>query len=360
MDDESAYLAAVLAAARVARTFLEWMELVGEQLAPERAATLASETEAHFGTAIAGARDLLRAQPPPALAPFAARFAEGFDDTTRAFELFAGYLQAPPAERIPRLLGSLHHLARAQETFYLLRQPLAPFHGFWDLPGVAVDDRNGRPGDESQPPTGIVHVSRGGHHGGFSLYVPESYTPQKAWPTIVALHGGSGNGRDFLWTWVREARSRNYLLVAPTAVGDTWGEEDDRGLLEILTWMSRNWRIDSDRILLTGLSDGGTFTLLYGLGHPTVYRALAPLCGVLHPANQVLGNLERARNKPIYLVHGALDFLFPIETARYAREVLQQAGAELVYREIAELSHTYPRSQNVCILDWFEALPATA
>ena len=41
-------------------------------------------------------------------------------------------------------------------------------------------------------------------------------------PWIVALHGGSGHGRSFLWSWVREARSRRCLLVAPTSLGATW------------------------------------------------------------------------------------------------------------------------------------------
>ena len=111
-------------------------------------------------------------------------------------------------------------------------------------------------------------------------------------------------------------------------------------------------------MLLTGLSDGGTYALLYGLAHPDMYRALAPLCGVLHPANEALGNMRRARGVPIYLVHGARDFLFPVQSARLARDVLLDAGAAVEYRELPELSHTYPRSENVRILRWFAALPA--
>jgi phospholipase/carboxylesterase len=95
---------------------------------------------------------------------------------------------------------------------------------------------------------------------------------------------------------------------------------------------------------------------LYGLAHPRVYRAIAPLCGVLHPANQLMGNLERAGGVPIYLVHGALDFLFPVQLARMARDTLTDAGAALEYRELPDLSHTYPRSENVLILKWFERL----
>lgn len=60
---------------------------------------------------------------------------------------------------------------------------------------------------------------------------------------------------------------------------------------------------------------------------------------------------------PIYLIHGALDWMFPVHTTRVAREALLSAGAQLVYREIEDLSHTYPRDENPKILDWLMAEP---
>jgi len=358
-DGEARYLRAALQAAGAARSFLAWMEYASERLAPERSSVLAEETERTYGPPLRAARaDLDAASPPPDLAGFAQGFGEGFGHAERAFELFTSFASAAPMERIPRILSALHELAQAQETFYFFRRALPSFENYWWLPDKAAEDLPPRRGDDGSAPTGVVHVSAGGHHGGFALYVPESYTAERAWPVIVALHGGSGNGRDFLWTWVREAKSLGYLLVAPTAVADTWSEVDDQGLLEILGWLGRQYHVDDDRILLTGLSDGATFALLYGLAHPEVYRALAPLCGVLHPANEAIGNLRRARDVPIYLVHGALDFLFPVPLARMARDKLTAAGAALEYRELPDLSHTYPRSENIRILNWFAGLPA--
>jgi len=345
---EAQYLRAALGAARAARAFLAWMEVAAERLSPDRIEPLAAETGRLHGEDLRAARAAIDAAPaPPEIAPFAARLDEGFAHVERAFALFSSAPDAFAEQRIVHVLGALHEVARAQEAFYFLRRPLEPFRDFWQLPGTV---------DVEGPPA-LIHVSAGGHHGGFALYVPESYAADRAWPLIVALHGGSGNGRDFLWTWLREAKSLGYLLLAPTAAGDTWGETDDQGLLEILTWLDARYRLDRGRILLTGLSDGATFSLLYGLAHPGVYRAIAPLCGVLHPANEPLGNLGRARGVPIYLVHGSEDFLFPVALARYARECLLTAGAALEYREITGLSHTYPRSENVRILDWFAALP---
>lgn len=356
-EDEARYLNAAVQAADVARQFLSWMETVSERLAPERSAALAAETHERFSAALPAAVAALDANPPSKdLEPFAQRVRMGMEESARACDLFATFPAAPPPERIARILGALHHLAQAQEHLYTVRMVLPPLARYWLLPESPTQDRAPQRNAEGRPTTGVIHVSRGGHHGGFSVYVPEQYDPEQAWPVIVALHGGSGNGRDFLWTWLREAKSRGYVLIAPSAVEQTWSDVEERGLFEILGWVSDRFHLDPKRILLTGLSDGGTFSLIYGLAHPDVFRALAPLCGVLHPANAPLGNLARAQGVPIYLAHGALDFLFPVHLAQFARDTLLAHGAALEYRELPDLSHTYPRSENVRILDWFERL----
>jgi len=348
--EEVAYLRAVLAASAVAAAALSAMEIAAEHLAPERSAALAAEIDQRHASPLLRARDgLASAAAPAELAPFDEIFAAAFGHTMSCIELFGTFPQAPPAERIPRILAALHHLAQAQEHFYVVRNLLPPFRDYWSPDHATTPD--------GAPPTApLMRVGAGGHHGGFSVYVPEHYDASRPWPLIVALHGGSGNGRDFLWTWVRNAKARGYLVVAPTAVGSTWSEEDDAGLLQILDWLAARYNIAPRRVLLTGLSDGGTFTLVYGLAHPDRYRALAPLCGVFHPVNAANGNLDRARGVPIYLVHGARDFLFPVAYAHLTRDVLTKAGAALTYRELPELSHAYPRSENDAILSWFEAL----
>jgi phospholipase/carboxylesterase len=120
----------------------------------------------------------------------------------------------------------------------------------------------------------------------------------------------------------------------------------------MLSYVRENWRVDPERILLTGLSDGATYTLLHGLRKESPYTVLAPISGVLHPTNLVNGNVERAKGRRIYLVHGVLDWVFPVQVARVAAEMLKGAGADLRYREIEDLSHTYAREENACILDW--------
>jgi phospholipase/carboxylesterase len=61
---------------------------------------------------------------------------------------------------------------------------------------------------------------------------------------------------------------------------------------------------------------------------------------------------ERLRDLPIYLMHGALDWMFPVSVARDAQTSLSAAGARVHYREIENLSHTYPQEENPLILQW--------
>ena len=46
--------------------------------------------------------------------------------------------------------------------------------------------------------------------------------------------------------------------------------------------------------------------------------------------------------------------MFPIHLARAAAQELERAGAELEFREIADLSHTSPRDENGAMLAWFD------
>jgi phospholipase/carboxylesterase len=293
---------------------------------------------------------------PPSLAEFRERFLRSARMTEEAL---AGIVDSgPPAEGAMRTLRAMHRHARAQAEIYPLRRTLPPVSAYFAEPfrRVDLDSLEARPGSEAR--VGLFRSGEPEGRGGFDLYVPESHDGQERWPLVVALHGGSGHGSDFLWSWLREARSRRFLLLSPTSRGPTWSLGapgiDGDALARMTEWVMSEWPVDGAHVLLTGLSDGATMTLLGGLAADVPYTHLAPVSGVLHPMNFSIGNLDRARGKPIYLVHGALDWLFPVSLAREAAGVLEDAGAELVYREIDDLSHTYPREENARIIEWLD------
>jgi phospholipase/carboxylesterase len=253
---------------------------------------------------------------------------------------------------------ALGHYTRAVEALYPLSAVL-PSIGRWFLNPPQRDDAEllERLRQRPAPGAGVRHIrNERGTRGGFSVYVPEYLDPATPVPLVMALHGGSGHGRAFLWTWIREARGRGLIVVAPTSTGDTWSlsepDVDIMHLERILELIRSEWSIDPARRLLTGISDGGTFTLLSGLIETSPFTHLAPIAATFHPILLDISDPSRTDGLPVYLIHGTLDWMFPVEVARTASSVLSSAGARVHYREIRDLSHTYPTEENELIIDW--------
>ena len=308
------------------------------------------------------------AEPPGPLAQFHDRFVVAADRAVGAATLFVE--DAGPQDAISRVLGSVREHCRALESLYALHRlpPISrffveePFHD--DLESLDPDPPEGVSVGIHQTGRAEGGDEGGAARGGFALYVPERYDGSRALPLVVALHGGSGNGRDFLWTWLREARGRQFMVLAPTARGQTWAlqgpDVDAAALAAMVELVGERWNLDREHVLLTGLSDGATYTFLAGLRDGTPYTHLAPVSGVFHPSLGENGAIAAAAGRKIYLVHGALDWMFPVDVARMANDALAKAGAEVTFREIDDLSHTYPREENDRILEWFDprlALP---
>ena len=288
----------------------------------------------------------------------------------RAAELFLGEAEAEGEARGPEagvasLMQAMREHSRAQAALYPLC-PVAPAFGRYFLePGAEARFQVLKGLAASPGRTGVFNANNDPEaRGGFSFFVPEDYDESRAWPLVVALHGGFGHGGDFLWTWLREARTRGWLLLAPTSRETTWSlmgsDFDAPALGSMLDYVEDRWNIDPGCRLLTGLSDGGTYALLHGLAEGSRFTALAPLAAVLHPGNLASGNLERAGGVRIRWIHGALDWMFPLAWAREGASALKEAGAEVELIELEDLSHAYPREQNGSILEWAGETPAAS
>ena len=342
------------------------LEQAARHLHPPQIAALRQQL-APLAAPLAAALDAFEAKPAPeGLEDFATRLLTA---ARHGRDALAGFLDPSPGpEATARVLGALRLHAQAQAALYPLRVALPPVSRYFLEAGVW--ERAADFDAEPQPGARVgLHEAHNAleQRGGFTLYVPEWIDATTPRALVMALHGGSGHGASFLWSWLREARSRGFLLLAPTSRGPTWSlhepDVDAAALDSMLAFVRERWPVDSSRILVTGLSDGATYALLYGLREEAPCSALAPVSGVLHPANFSNGNMGRARGRRIHLVHGRLDWLFPVGLARAAAEELTRFGADLVYREIEDLSHTYPREANDAILCWLDAglaLPGAA
>ncbi len=260
----------------------------------------------------------------------------------RAEDLQDAFLSALRASR---------KICRAQEALFPLCRLFPTVDRYFLEPGAEVLPEI-KTGDSG---TGLFHVGANRDlrtRGGYSLYIPSSPSLTSARPLVVALHGGYGHGRDFIWTWIREARSRGFVLCAPTAQAMTWsiGRVDLDG--KALTWhleeVCSRVSVDRSRVLLTGMSDGGTFALELGLSGNGFFPNITAVSCSLPPVK-----INRAEEKHVLWIHGAQDWIFPVERTVQACRHLRQSGVDIKLKVIPDLSHAYPREANDTILQWF-------
>lgn len=297
---------------------------------------------------------------PEHLAAVITRINTAADATCEAFEELRRSAGKPNG--MMEAYGAMRHAIKAQEALYPLTSLLARVSRHFLDEGARGDDGllarlaagAGRPG------AGILHSASTDSHrrGGFSVYVPESYDETRAHPLIFALHGAGGNGRAFLWAWLRAARTRGAILVAPSSLGQTWALQgpdiDTPNLAGLVEQMRARWNVDAAHMLITGMSDGGSFTYMSGLQAGQPFTHLAPVAASFPPLMLEFYDAGRMKDLPVHITHGALDWLFPAAQGRNMAAALRSFGAKAVYREIADLSHTNPDDEeNAEVMDWF-------
>jgi phospholipase/carboxylesterase len=357
MEDSDVLLDATTALVPPLLTAIDLLTHAGRHMHPPNLPELVESVEPYRAPLKEGLEQFRGVDWPQHLTGFVNQLTESGELALQSFnEFLSSGNQSQPAMAAYRAMG---FNTKAIEALYPISQMLPPVSRFFLDPeqrqdGALLERIAGA--DASRDDVGIMHANNERQErGGFSLYVPEYYDGERV-PLIVCLHGGSGHGRAFLWTWLRTARSRNCILVSPTSQEGTWslmGPDVDSGRLDaIVDYATQQWNIDSDRVLLTGMSDGGTFSYVSGLRGDAPYTHLAPSSASFHPMLVEVADGTRIKGLPMYIMHGALDWMFPIDVARMARDAFTAAGADVVYREIEDLSHTYPIEENAKIVDW--------
>lgn len=171
----------------------------------------------------------------------------------------------------------------------------------------------------------------------YTVWQPEGYEASRAWPLIVFLHGTGECGTDGLrqaevglGPALRKEPGRwPFVVLMPQKPdkGSMW--EDHLGMILVeLNEVRREFRIDEDRIYLTGLSRGGKGTWAIAAEHPDAWAAIVPICGY---GDEIEG--AEVAMLPIWAFHGADDDIVPpdksvmlIEAARMERARRRAAG----------------------------------
>jgi phospholipase/carboxylesterase len=118
-------------------------------------------------------------------------------------------------------------------------------------------------------------------------------------------------------------------------------ESADR-LVDLIEAEKRRGR-KSAQIVLAGFSQGGAVALHAGLRYPETLAGIVALSTYMPTADTLEAEASDANRKvPIFMAHGAMDPTVPAESGRRARQVMQQMGYRIEWRE-------YPMMHEVCV-----------
>jgi predicted peptidase len=148
----------------------------------------------------------------------------------------------------------------------------------------------------------------------YLLWLPGDYKKEKnkSYPLLIFLHGSGERGDSIELvkkhgppSFVDSRPHFPFITVSPQCPeGSWWNVEDLQVMLEQLLV---KFRIDTNRIYLTGLSMGGFGTWSWACRYPSQFAAIAPVCG----GGDVIF-ADELINLPVWAFHGESDPVVPV------------------------------------------------
>ena len=132
--------------------------------------------------------------------------------------------------------------------------------------------------------------------------------PTENMPLIVFLHGsgeiGSESGVKSLpiTTYVASKKpyeAGKFIFIAPKDTNNSWEKKStEKELMKLIEKVSKEYKIDKNRIILTGMSQGGLGTWSTATRYPNYFAAIVPMSG--YPNIKV----KALTNTPIWAICG--------------------------------------------------------
>lgn len=208
------------------------------------------------------------------------------------------------------------------------------------------------PACAAEPEHGFVHKvykDPSGDEAKYVVFIPHDYKGDKAYPVILFLHGSGETGTDGeaqVRVGVGKAIQKNektfeFITVFPQAHVRPWRADSPAGkrALAILDQVMKDYKCDSKRVYLTGLSMGGFGTWSFAEKYPDRWAAIVPICGGGNPASAA-----KVMNIPCWCFQGGADPVVKPERARAMMDAIKAAPGkdkkiDLKYTEYPGIGH---------------------
>jgi predicted peptidase len=172
-------------------------------------------------------------------------------------------------------------------------------------------------------------------HLEYLLALPEGYAGDTdRWPVILFLHGAGERGSDLALVethgppkLIAAGEKIPAIVVSPQCPANEWWTEDAHllALERLLDEIVAKYRVDEDRIYVTGISMGGYGTWALASRQPERFAAAVPICGGGNalPASRLL------RNLPIWAFHGDADPVVPVVESQRMVDAIRRVGGTM-------------------------------
>jgi predicted esterase len=193
--------------------------------------------------------------------------------------------------------------------------------------------------ESKNPGTAWIKTSEWRCGYSYGVRIPKDYIEEtKEYPVVVFLHGGLSNkpgGRHWLAQEFYIPEGDPYILVIPAKFEWDWNAKK---ILDILTDVKRNLRVDADRVYLTGLSMGGRGTFIVAASIPEQFAAIMPLSPHHQPFSYV-PLAPKISSLPVWMSHGDVDEVSSYGMAVAMKDALEQAGTKITFHTIVGGRH---------------------
>ena len=190
----------------------------------------------------------------------------------------------------------------------------------------------------------------------YQLFLPQAYhSSTERWPLILFLHGGGERGDDIETVKVHgplkiaaERPDFPFIVVAPQVATDMiWSTARLDALLQDV---QERYRVDPDRIYLTGLSMGGYGAWHLAMEFPHRFAALAPISGGATPSGMCA-----LKHLPIWVFHGAKDDIIKLDRSEELVERLKRCNGNVRFTVYPDAGHdAWTRTyENPELYEWF-------
>jgi predicted peptidase len=182
----------------------------------------------------------------------------------------------------------------------------------------------------------------------YLLFVPRDYQEGSTtlWPLILFLHGRGESGdnlnivkRHGIPRVIEEAEDFPCITVSPQCSANTDWVALIRPLMSLLSSIIEEFRVDQQRIYLTGLSMGGRGTWALAVEYPEIFAALIPICGRVPDVDQFMEKVKVLKDVPIWVFHGAKDSSVPVQNSEAIVAALRAVQGNVSYTVYPDADH---------------------